>query len=381
MGVHNQHLVFSCLLSLVYGSHEQCPIKKLVTFNAGLQPSTVKYYEDRRQLLVPALKNLGSDVICLQEVFYGKDVKETVHRLMFTYPYSYSSLHDSHGRLNYSMMQKAPCQGTKSMQFLTCFSQKCNPTGRPLLGVLECALKQCKMLELSDFCITCILVSGPENISNHCLGPQALQMNIPGLLVLSRRKLWSPKRTPFIHGVRPFFRKEFITARVQELGEIMCTHLTPANDTIAQAFQSSFFADGETENLFETISLLRRIRNEKDIVLMGDMNSGPSISIRHIHYVTSASFEQFMKGNLRSPYAELVGKPTYSPHENTLTDGHDISIIDHILTRGYKILGAKRVIDQLLPEKKFPLSDHYGAEISVRTNCRSDLKDSEHLID
>lgn len=133
---------------------------------------------------------------------------------MFTYPYSYSSLHDSHGRLNYSMMQKAPCQGTKSMTFLTCFSQKCHPTGQTLLGLLDCALKQCKMLELSDFCISCILVSGPDHISKHCLGPQALQMNIPGLLVLSKRKLWTPKRTPFIHGVRPFFRREFISARV-----------------------------------------------------------------------------------------------------------------------------------------------------------------------
>lgn len=47
-----------------------------------------------------------------------------------------------------------------------------------------------------------------------------------------------------------------------------------------------------------------------------------------------------MQNNLRSPYAEIEGRTTTCSEGNPIADD-DTAIVDHVLTRGYKIESAE----------------------------------------
>ena len=60
-------LVVTCSI-LAPSTGQLCPAKKLLTFNAGLNPRVAEY-DSRRHLVPKALLERKDDVICLQEVW------------------------------------------------------------------------------------------------------------------------------------------------------------------------------------------------------------------------------------------------------------------------------------------------------------------------
>lgn len=152
-------------------------------------------------------------------MFYGSDVKGTALHLMFSgYPYSYSSLHDSYGRLSWGLIQTKPCSGddgVKVQTTLQCMEQVCKNDFHTKEDQLRCAVKQCKLLELSDNCVSCFLVSGMDDVTNKCInGSGATQINIPGLMILSKRPITNYKRVQFFPMARPIFSNQYIRANV-----------------------------------------------------------------------------------------------------------------------------------------------------------------------
>lgn len=367
-------IVSSALVSVYTYSipDSKCAPKKLLSFNTALEPSSAKYVDDRRSFLVPELRKLQSDVICLQEVYYGKDVKNTALHLMFSgYPYSYSSLHDERGRLKWGLIQTKPCNTDASVQTtLQCLNNVCKVNFNSEKDRLRCAVTQCKLLDLPDNCVSCVLVSGIDDVSNKCVnGTDATQINIPGLMILSKKPIITNKRAKYFPNARDIFSKEYLVANIYDLGEVICTQMTNKFSRL-QTMSDLFFIEGEGMNLLETMKLLddASVHDKKNVLLFGNLNSGPSIPSEAVESEAHNSYAQLMENNLRSPYAEMVGKPTVCHACNKLADDRS-SVSDHILTRGYKIAEAKRVLDQNLPGKDYPLSSHYGVQVTLETDC------------
>jgi hypothetical protein len=62
----------------------------LVSFNTGLVKWAIDHYEERKLRQAERLARLGSDLICLSEVWREEDQKFMAASLRGSYPYSYA---------------------------------------------------------------------------------------------------------------------------------------------------------------------------------------------------------------------------------------------------------------------------------------------------
>ena len=68
---------------------------RFVSFNTGLADTQVDYYSGRKELMIENLIDLDADVICLQEVWKGKDMQLIRDGLAQKFPYSYAEMQDT----------------------------------------------------------------------------------------------------------------------------------------------------------------------------------------------------------------------------------------------------------------------------------------------
>ena len=68
--------------------------------------------------------------------------------------------------------------------------------------------------KLNQECLTCTLVAGIKDVFGKCIGTFTTDMNIPGLLLLSKRPLRNRKTIPFIPDIKQIFPRSMLVADV-----------------------------------------------------------------------------------------------------------------------------------------------------------------------
>mgnify|MGYP001980801332 CR=1 FL=1 len=77
-----------------FGTFSDRADTRFVSFNTGLADTQVDYYSGRKELMVENLIDLDADVLCLQEVWKGRDMQEIRDGLAQKFPHTYTEMQD-----------------------------------------------------------------------------------------------------------------------------------------------------------------------------------------------------------------------------------------------------------------------------------------------
>lgn len=92
---------------------------------------------------------------------------------------------------------------------------------------LDCVTEKAGFMELPQQCITCLTMVklSPRSVFSECLGAVENQMNVPGLLILSKRKLRHPKMVYFRPNVKQLLPRGYLMTEVPVLHLIYCEYV------------------------------------------------------------------------------------------------------------------------------------------------------------
>ncbi|XP_045216729.2 uncharacterized protein LOC123566566 [Mercenaria mercenaria] len=337
---------------------------RLVTYNTGLTPR-VGQYNVRRDTVGTAIKNLKADVVCLQEVWFSKDIERILKTVGTAYQFSYSELHRKVSQLEPVPWTSAPCMSTEFLtSFLPCIETKCRHT-KGSVDYLTCAREKCEMLQkLEQECITCLILSGVTEVAHSCVDNIRNRFNIPGVLLLSSRPLKHVRITRFVQNKKLFIPRAYISAEVEGVGTVACTHTSA--DLSYSYFEDLKYASWEEQNLDEARVLLQSQKHVHRAVIMGDLNGGPTVPEFRVSSDFDAAYNYITSRGYMSSYVVLPGVCTWCRY-NPLSKASKNIVLDHILTKNLNVIGTRRVLDDFHEEKDFPLSDHFGIELVLQT--------------
>ncbi|XP_062567650.1 uncharacterized protein LOC134229885 [Saccostrea cucullata] len=340
---------------------------KLMSYNTGLT-SRIPYYKERSQYIAEKVSQSKPDFICLQEVWHYRDLFKIVKENSATYPYSFSAIHnDTTGLLNSNGLHWPACARSDVIQMFFkmwwygCMSLKGE------IARLNCVTEKAGFMDLRQPCITCITMSSftARTAFSDCLGAVENQMNVPGLLVLSKRKLRHHKMVYFRPNVKQILPRGYLMVEVWGLGMVACTHTTADLGKIYyEPNLKSKFHSWKEENMKDARILMRDLSSFASSIIMGDLNTSPSIPSKQIQGDFEETLELFKSANYSTPYIDLCGLCTFCSGNNLVPYKTDW-ILDHILLRGPRAEQAQRVMEHLLPDQSVSPSDHYGIQVVV----------------
>jgi hypothetical protein len=89
---------------------------------------------------------------------------------------------------------------------------------------LDCVMEKTGFMKLPQQCITCLTMVkvSPRSVFNECLGAVENQMNVPGLLILSKRKLLQPKMVYFRPNVKQLLPRGYLMTEVPVFNFLRC---------------------------------------------------------------------------------------------------------------------------------------------------------------
>ncbi|XP_041377885.1 uncharacterized protein LOC121390193 [Gigantopelta aegis] len=374
-------LVVMCL-TVVPSTAQLCPSKKLLTFNVGLNPRVTKY-ESRKKIVPDALKeHTDVDVMCLQEVWYEKDMTNFLNALKPTYPYHYSFIHHAPSQLRsssgifswiFGRFRTAPCLSASIFPLGYCMVRQCKGVkGNAMLG---CLTQKCtEQLEaISQDCIACLLMSSIDPLSalSKCVNVLSYynKMNGQGLLLLSKKPILNVQKTLFFPGVKQMLARGFITADVAGLGKVVCTHLT-ANIHLPyiEWNKDELKAMSWEEQQRNEINNIHYHLDGRKHILMGDLNTGPAITNPGEEPIVGeypSNFAALLTYGYTSLYEGEDGRCTWC-RDNPLHQQRSPSkILDHIMMTGFNGRNATRTMGVYRGQQ---LSDHYGMTLNVCHN-------------
>ncbi|KAK3094839.1 hypothetical protein FSP39_006903 [Pinctada imbricata] len=220
-------------------------------------------------------------------------------------------------------------------------------------------------MELPQECITCLVTSGFDRVFSDCIGSNSGGINVPGLVLLSRLPLRNVKKVDLIPGIKQLLPRSYLYAEVDGIGSVACTHLTAyLSNTYFEPSLRTTFRSWAEQNLYEVSSLVSGLRHLPRVIVMGDLNSGPSVPERRVIPAIPESFFTFTKNKFTAPYVDRIGQCTYC-RENPIAGTNLNFILDHILLKGYEARMVRRIFDHLIPGQDYPSSDHYGVEVTL----------------
>ena len=272
-------------------------ISRFTTFNTALADSHSPYYEVRRQMIINDLKNLDTDLICLQEVWDPQDAEDIISSVKPRFPYTFYAktwnlFKWRFGRNGLLLLSRGPLR---------------NATYQPL----------------ESFLVTRGVITADVNL------------------------------------------------RREESTTIGCTHLSTTVGKFPPYLGRYDSWDAEQEQQAQTIAAIPGIS-----LVMGDMNSSPSVAGTDIKAFMETGYQAFLKNGFVSPY--IVNQtPTCTWCADNVVAGNEWGnlIIDHIFIQQKlqgRVVGVKRVLDDKAPVNDgktnsiipMPLSDHYGITLS-----------------
>ncbi|XP_076107676.1 uncharacterized protein LOC143075959 isoform X1 [Mytilus galloprovincialis] len=360
--------------------NENITATNFVTFNTALATS-VHFYEQRRNLIVDALLKSEGDVLCLNEVWYVDDLVMIQQALQSKFPHSFSAVHnDTSIIMEQQTLTKPPCFSITFQTVFKCFLTQCN-TSSSRGDQAGCFLQNCNGARLlSEECLTCVLLSGTNttDVLAKCVNPPPSRkfnaMNLPGLALFSKLPLTQRKTQNLLPGVKRLVPRWVLSAEVEKMGKIACTHLTAGlSITYVDPIVPPLFSSFEEENLNNTFQILEYFKTEKQLILMGDFNQSPLRA--HIASSHADNYKEFMANGFSDPYVDHIGLPTLVPGNIFANNLNRNRILDHIFSKGFNFQSSERVFDKFIDVngQSIPLSDHFGVSVTLQPkNCTSD---------
>ncbi|MBZ0271586.1 endonuclease/exonuclease/phosphatase family protein [bacterium] len=349
------------------------------TFNAGLAHGFVPYAADRLSFIGDALTNLDSDVVCLQEVWTEEDIAAILAATASAFPYSFR--YNTHAEWEALPDEPATCVDIDDL--VTCAEDAgCDEVSTN--DFVGCVIANCAAplnnLELDCFyCLASNIDKPFDDMVDICTnpGPPPRQYEgANGLLLLSRLPLAQTAYTPMDSFL---IERGVLSARIDSARlatDIYCTHLTTSIEFLPYGGE---FADYSAENLAQ----VRDIIDQADAsagagaqIVLGDFNAGGDYGGEvteklgdHVELFFEADFDEWYPDPFSiDPICTWCG-------DNPLVGGGNSHVIDHVLLRvnaDIQTVGqTRRVLDDLqdIPtedgEMSLPLSDHYGATMTV----------------
>ncbi|XP_033753660.1 uncharacterized protein LOC117337021 [Pecten maximus] len=331
---------------------------RIHSYNVALL-NLIDHYEDRDPYVIRALQNRDYDVMCLQEVWYGSDVDRMRKTLgssisVFTAPlYQETML--------WGWVNAPPCH--KAAKTVACIFLHCASL-TSLAALTSCSVS-CGMMTESQACISCLTVSGKGAL--RCFDYLKREaMNVPGVVLLSKRKVNSVKSVFFEPNVKQILRRAYIEAEIEGVGTVICSH-TASNigEEYYEPNLRDVYSSWEEQNLADSRKLTEAARLSNKPLIMGDLNTSPGIPVHNVTADFVGAYNHFLSEGFASPYVAMVGRCTYCL-QNPLMHGWNHShVLDHVFVRDHTVISARRLFVENILDENFPMSDHYGIEVEV----------------
>ncbi|XP_056004740.1 uncharacterized protein LOC125660253 [Ostrea edulis] len=359
---------------LLLGADICCAQTKLLTYNAGLL-ETIPYKQERGDYIAANIGQSDPDIICLQEVWLRKDVEFILSINQFRYPYFLSGVHkETRPKI------LTPCSNISLISVM--FKLVANGcTSRTTPGQkAQCVVEKTGAMDLPQKCISCLAVSATggfkfTNLLQDCVLTSEGEVNLPGVLVLSKRPMINPQVKYFMPAIKKTVYRGYIHFQDEKVGDIACTHLTAnLGFQYIEPNLQSIFQSYEDQNFFETVTMEIDLKSASRVVIMGDLNFGGGIPQRNIKEEFGKSYHHLMISGYHSPYVDNVGLCTYCGNNALAVTQYDLtntesdqesSIIDHIFVRGISVVYSQRVFTEFVPGLPFTPSDHFGVQATV----------------
>eukprot|EP00118_Oscarella_pearsei_P021131 m.235306 g.235306 ORF g.235306 m.235306 type:complete len:426 (+) comp40124_c0_seq1:269-1546(+) len=377
------------------------PSYSIVTYNTRFSligDENATQFERRRTAILETLNKSDADVLCLQETWLPEDIDAVVEGTKASFPYHHRAT------IGQVPANHTPCDASTFTVYLTCVATKC-PIADPIQQ-LVCAFQQCKeeLVSIGQECITC-------NILNVHLGTGAIQLclspghypNTHGLLMLSKKTLSEKTEFTYSKDEIVLLTRGYISALVQEIGHVFCTHLTTGisgTDHYFGAPPFSNYSEEQTNQLKQLLSAANSVQDTfSSSIVTGDMNHSPAIGDR-IQGELVEVYQMVQKDGYVDTYVanQPEAKCTFC-RENPLAVSsieaadrvlgiingtREGTIVDHIYVPekdASRVVRAQRIWDTPVSFNGhlLYLSDHYGVLVEYRppvTDLLSGWKDA-----
>ncbi|KAL5005274.1 hypothetical protein ScPMuIL_018730 [Solemya velum] len=298
------------------------------------------------------------------QVWFEDDVKEIIKETRNSFPFSYSALHGDNGDFDQGIINMPMCFGPGAYDTILCTLTKCSNTANNA-EFIACADTDCGLMNLEEKCLSCLRFTPASSIFQTCVSDVTQTVNSPGLLLLSKSPLRNRSTTRYIPDTKQLLPRSYLMADVERVGKVVCTHLT---SNLGDDYYEPLlpFASWEEQQADEVDHLLTLTAPMTQVVLMGDLNTGPEDAENGISGEFEENYNKLTSEGLLSLYPEDPGLCTYC-NENPLIDqSYNVSLIlDHVMVKGMNAVSAQRLLDDNIEGQPFPLSDHYGVEVTV----------------
>jgi endonuclease/exonuclease/phosphatase family metal-dependent hydrolase len=349
------------------GSEKDTTTIRVVSWNVGLAHGYVPLGAARQPHVIAALDTIDADVICLQELWTEED-REAARSALESRGYN-THIHVPDIEAEY----KTPCDDALLLALKECLEEKC-PETIGTDGMTNCAVDECplRVAPLGPDCIGCLtkdLTEPLDDIIARCtteteVVPYAYDGH-NGLL-LATKAVMSAVSGVDLKASLTFRSYIQATINAGALGDVTlaCTHLS-ADLSVPYMGEFSGFPE---EQAYQIDTITQALPADSPVILMGDMNTGPSLS-EAITAELSENFQKFVDAGWTS---HMVDSCTWCPELNSLiTPGGSDHVIDHVLTNGagQPTGESTRILDQLVTiqddkgnDLESSLSDHFGVQ-------------------
>lgn len=354
----------------------------LTTYNAGLAHTFVMYAKERVPHVVENVKNLNSDVVCLQEVWTKKDQKALIKGTEEQFPHNFSM------KIKQTRSKKRPTCKVKDLfgegKFVQCMKDKCG--GKEGDEFTQCIINDCgtaleNLKNSNRECAQGLMAQvGRSTIASlwSVLNPfvpagQFAYKGSTGLLILSKKPLTNTKVID-LSDISFLNRRAALYAEVDGKA-VVCTHLTANLDGTAP--YAGKFANWSEENAAQVQKLLKETQTEKPTFLMGDFNCGFKDEANGLEGEFEESCQKFLDAGFDDSISSINPTCSFCNANNLVNEGNDPKeydnlLIDHIFTRNANVSDGGVMMTQKVKikvdgkEVTTSLSDHYGVTLEVQ---------------
>ncbi|XP_033753658.1 uncharacterized protein LOC117337020 isoform X2 [Pecten maximus] len=263
----------------------------------------------------------------------------------------------------FGWVKAPPCHNAKST--VACIAWHCTTLADNRAAFVNCAAG-CGLMSKSQGCISCLAFSGLNEIFRCFDYTKREAINAPGIVLLSKKKVKSVKTVFFEPDVKQILIRAYIEAEIEDVGTVFCSHLT-SNDN-ADYYEPNLkdkYASSKDQNLADSRKLTEAARLKNKPLIVGDLNTSPEVTAFNVTADFVGSYNHFLSEGFSSPYVTMVGKCTFCVPNPLVKGWMYNNILDHVMIRNHTVLSAKRIYDQNIPYKDYPMSDHYGVEVEI----------------
>jgi endonuclease/exonuclease/phosphatase family metal-dependent hydrolase len=360
------------------------PVLRLATFNTGLL-ATVGFVPEREPLVNDALAELEADLLCVQEVWEAEHWDELVAANEDERPHTL--------RLEAMPGVAGDCSPEEFGPVRACAELMCPDAGPS--DLVSCTTTMCAdvVATISTPCGVCLLDAGSSGdldvVEAACLGagsggaseplpPEERSYALGGSFGIGLLSAFELTETDTLVLDASTTRRGILYAKVEhpELGDldIFCTHLSAVlNDVRYEGRYDTWAGENSAhvEALIEWVD--DKTADDAQVIVLGDLNTGPAQSADDIEAEVPASYAQFPEAGFDNAFLDGDNAKCTFCSANPLVLSGDTGVgaaIDHILTRGIAAdVRSERILDGVVSTAddddggtpdELPLSDHYG---------------------